>query len=176
MKKEQLTRQEICFLLPRRKILFLTSHHRFYFNLLLFFALINVIILIYFQGDGDLGVPLLSAVGSSIIGFLCCLTYFIDILTMNIKTIEEDGREVSETISHAKISVGNRIKVNSKNGSAKKLLMYDKVHEYSSERARINPRYDYKTISYYLGLSKVVVFTEYVPIGEKKKYNPKKKR
>ena len=170
MKKEELT---------RGKIFSLTSQHRFYFNLMFIFAIIGGILLIFevSQGGKDFAVPFMTTVSSIIIGVLCCLTYFIDILTMNIKTIEEDSRELLEGISHAKISVGNRIKVNSKNKRFKKLIWYNKVYDYGYDRGRSkNERYNYKTIWYYLGLSKIIVFREYIPIGEKMRCNPKKRK
>jgi hypothetical protein len=170
MKKEQLT---------RRKIFMLTSQHRFYTNFCWIMATICVIAEIYGKKSEDrfyIDELLIVVVALIIIGFLCCLIYFIDILTMNIKTVEEGSRELLAGIYHGKETVGAKIKVISPNEGAKKLAEYDKVRNYSYERARINSRYDYKVVWYYLALSKVVVFKEYISIGEAKKYNPKKRR
>ena len=167
MEKEELT---------RGKIFSLTSSHRFYANVCWFMAIVCV--LGGFPYGGQRGVNdnsallLIAAIGPTIVGVLCCLTYFIDILTMNIKTVEQESKKGLTTISHAKVSVGGIVKVTSPNGSVKKLSWYNKVYEYSYDRTIFNTRYDYKTIWYYLGLSKVVIFTEYIPIGEKKQFNP----
>ena len=79
-------------------------------------------------------------------------------------------------LSHGKESVGYTIQINYEGGRSIRLKEYDKVFKYSEEIARVSPKYDYKRVYYYLSFSKVLVFTEHIPIGEAKKYNPKKKR
>lgn len=44
-----------------------------------------------------------------------CLIYFIDILTMNINTVEEGSRERLAGIFHGKETIGAIVKVNSQN-------------------------------------------------------------
>lgn len=179
MKKQQLT---------RRQIYSVTAKHIVYFGLSIIYAVLIVtvpVIMIAFGGnkpslvvDKSFLLVLFIIVLPILLGFMSCFTYFIDIFTMNIKSIEEgkQGSKVLRRISHGgkECNIGVKIKVNSENEGVKKLIMYNESFKY--DVGGYKSKYIYKKRYHYLALSKVVVYTEYVPIKENPEYNHKKNR
>ena len=190
MRKEELTRNQIYSI---------TTQHLGYFWIGLLFTivlgLVPVIIIIstVVSGGGNSSSivskpPSPSAVkdllGASmmflplLLGIMSAFTYFVDLMRMNIKSIEEveDGTKTLKLISQGgkMTNLGVKIKVTSERDGVKKLLKYHGVGKYDIGGS--SSKYKYKKRYYYLAWSKVVIYTVYIPIGENVECSGKRNR
>ena len=190
MRKQELTRKQIYSI---------TSRHLEYFGLGLLFTIVLVLAPVFIVlsvavfGSGyssstisksqpvsnisDLGV-FLVIFSPLILGIISAFTYFIDLMRMNIKSIEEieDGTKTLKSISHGgkATNLGVKIKVRSEKDGTKKLLIYHGTWKYDIGGSK--SKYKYKKRYYYLAWSKVVIYTEYIPIRENVEYSEKRNR
>ena len=190
MRKQELTRKQIYSI---------TRQHLFYFKLGLMFTILLmsmpvIIVLttsVFGSGNSsstvstqispitkDLAEVALIMILPLLLGIMSDFTYFIDLIRMNIKSIEEveDGTKILKSISYSgkMTNTGDKIKVISERDGVKKLLRYDGTWTYDIGGSK--SKYKYKKRYYYLAWSKVVIYTEYIPIRESVEYSGKRNR
>lgn len=190
MRKQELTRKQIYSV---------TSRHIAYFGLgLLFTILLMLLPVIIILTTAVFGSENSSSTVSNptplnakdmaevafimllplLLGIMSAFTYFVDLIRMNIKSIEEveDGTKTLKSISHGgkETNLGVKIKVTSEKDGTKKLIMYHGTWKYDIGGSK--SKYKYKKRYYYLAWSKIVIYTEYIPIRENVEYSEKRNR